>query len=167
MKKKFNIRPLDNRDSSQVIALILPIQQQEFGVPISIEDQPDLVDIEAYYGPGGGHLWGAFDGDLLVGTIALRAIGHQAGALRKMFVRSEYRGKEHGIAQQLAEHLIQHCIVVHIHDIYLGTVSQMKAAQRFYERNGFRPVEAAALPAYYPRVEVDTLFYHRNLEQHL
>lgn len=165
MNKKINIRPLDDRDSSRVTALILPIQQQEFKVPIGIEDQPDLVGIESYYRPGGGNLWGAFVDEQLVGTIAVKAIGHGAGALRKMFVRQEYRGKEQGIAQQLLNHLLQHCVKENIPDIYLGTVAQMKAAQRFYERNGFRQIDVAALPAYYPRVEVDVLFYHLNLNQ--
>lgn len=167
MNDKITIRPLDDGDSSSVTALILPIQQQEFKVPISIEDQPDLVGIESYYRPGGGNLWGAFDGEQLVGTIAIKAIGHGAGALRKMFVREAYRGKEQGIAQQLLEHLLRHCTTENIRDIYLGTVAQMKAAHRFYERNGFRQIDAAALPAYYPRVEVDVLFYHLNLDQQL
>jgi hypothetical protein len=35
-----------------VIDLILSIQQQEFGVPITINDQPDLQSIPSFYQKG-------------------------------------------------------------------------------------------------------------------
>ncbi|WP_118974597.1 GNAT family N-acetyltransferase [Taibaiella koreensis] len=163
MKNKFSIRQLDNNDSQQVINLILPIQQQEFGVPISIEDQPDLIDIDSYYYKHGGSFWGVFDDHILVGTIALLALGHHAAAIRKMFVRKEYRGKEKGIAQALFDHLIAYCREQGIRDIYLGTIDHMHAAHRFYERNGFEETGASALPSYFPRMAVDNVFYHLNL----
>ena len=165
MKKSYVIRSLDNSHSSNVIELILPIQQQEFGVAISVEQQPDLIDMETYYRHSGGSFWGAFDGEKLVGTIGLIALGHQAGAIRKMFVQKEYRGSEKGIGQQLFDHLLTYCKTVNIADIYLGTVAQMNAAHRFYKRNGFARIEAAALPSYFPRMAVDNVFYHLNLNQ--
>jgi GNAT superfamily N-acetyltransferase len=96
----------------QIMDLILPIQQIEFNVPVTREAQPDLLDIDTHYSATGGGFWGAFDQDRLVGTIALIATGHHAGALRKMFVQKEYRGKEWGIAQSLLLTLEEHCIKV-------------------------------------------------------
>ena len=80
---EIEIRPLVNADCKAVIDLILPIQQIEFKVPVTLEDQPDLQDIEAYYRSTGGDFWGAFIGDRLAGTIALISTGHQAGTIRK------------------------------------------------------------------------------------
>ena len=165
MEQCYIILALDNNYSSNLIELILPIQQQEFGVAISVEQQPDLMDMETYYQHSGGRFWGAFDGEKLIGTIALIALGHQAGAIRKMFVQQEYRGKEKGIGQQLFDHLLAYCKTADIEDIYLGTVAQMNAAHRFYERNGFTPIDADALPFYFPRMAVDNVFYHLNLKQ--
>jgi hypothetical protein len=34
---------------TQVIDLILHIQRQEFGLPIALEDQPDLLEIPTIY----------------------------------------------------------------------------------------------------------------------
>lgn len=165
MKTQEEIKPLDNSYSNQIVDLILPIQQLEFNVSITVNDQPDLLDIEAYYQQPGGNFWGAFSQNELVGTIALIAIGHQAGAIRKMFVKKEFRGKEKSIAQHLLNQLIAYCEAKNITDIYLGTIAQMNAAQRFYERNGFQQMEAAHLPPYFPRMQVDNLFYHLNLKK--
>ncbi len=163
MESKYNIRELGNSDSTQAIALILPIQQLEFGVAIEAKDQPDLADIETYYRRPGGNFWGAFEGETLVGTIGLLALGHRAGAIRKMFVREAYRGKEKAVGQQLLDHLLEECRAKDIADIYLGTVAQMSAAHRFYERNGFVRTDVAALPSYFPLMKVDNVFYHKNL----
>ena len=157
------IAPIFNDDCTEIIDLILPIQQIEFNVPITIEGQPDLLDIESNYHQGGGNFWGAkIDGEL-VGTIALINTGHNACALRKMFVKKEFRGKEYGIAQKLLETLLTFCRDQQIADIYLGSVDILKAAHRFYEKNDFNRIAVADLPAYFPRMMADNKFYHLHL----
>jgi len=166
MPLPFTIQPLTNAHAPQIVDLILPIQQHEFNVPIDIAAQPDLLDIETAYFRNGGHFWGAISDGRLLGTIALISIGHQAGALRKMFVRKEYRGKEPGVAQHLMEALLTYCIGADISTVYLGTIQTMKAAHRFYERNGFRTIEKADLPGYYPDMATDNLYYCRTITKH-
>ena len=157
------IESLDNEYCEQIIGLILPIQQIEFNVPVTAEDQPDLRDIETNYHQTGGGFWGAKYKGELVGTIGLIAIDRPGGTIRKMFVRKEFRGKELGIAQQLLDTLVDHCRVHGITDLYLGTVEKLQAAIRFYERNGFRRVEKADLPESFPLMPVDNTFYHLHL----
>jgi GNAT superfamily N-acetyltransferase len=157
------IRILDNKDCAAVIDLILEIQWVEFGLPIGLADQPDLQDIERYYRGSGGNMWGAFVEDRLVGTIALIATGHRAGAIRKMFVRKEFRGAGWGIAQQLLQTLLEYCARNEVTDLYLGTVELFKAAHRFYERNGFQRIGRSDLPGYFPVVKIDDVFYHAHL----
>jgi N-acetylglutamate synthase-like GNAT family acetyltransferase len=163
MNSSLLIKPLDNTFSQEIVNLILPIQQIEFNVPVTLKDQPDLLDIETNYDGTGGKFWGAFDDDQLVGTIALIGTGHQAGAIRKMFVKKDWRGKEHGIASRLLDTLLHYCQENGIEDLYLGTVAQLKAAQRFYEKNGFAPIQPDHLPDYFPRMKADSLFYHLHL----
>ena len=146
-----------------VIDVILSIQQVEFGVPITVEDQPDLLDIPGYYQQGSGNFWVALSDGEVVGTIALRDIGNHQGALRKMFVKPAYRGKEKGVARRLLEELILSATRAGIRDLYLGTIDAFVAAHRFYERNGFVQTPAAALPEAFPLMGVDTRFYHRRL----
>lgn len=163
MVSRFSTRPLNNTHCQAIIDIILPIQQLEFGVPITLEGQPDLLDIETNYIKNGGNFWGAFDGDKLVGTIALINAGEGVGAIRKMFVRKEYRGKEFGIAQQLLDMLLQYCRAHHISHVCLGTVGQLQAAQRFYEKNGFQKIAEDALPANFPKMKPDHIFYDIHL----
>jgi GNAT superfamily N-acetyltransferase len=154
------IRTLTNQDCWEAINLVLPIQKIEFNVAVTLEDQPDLLDIENSYLAGGGGFWGAFEDRQLVGTIALINAGHQTGAVRKMFVKKEYRGKELGIAQRLFDKMLAYSRLKGFQHLYLGTVPQLKAAQRFYERNGFTRVTVEELPTYFPRMAADTMFYY-------
>ncbi|MCJ9429868.1 GNAT family N-acetyltransferase [Kordiimonas marina] len=157
------IRAYAAADKDAVRDVILPIQREEFGVDITYEDQPDLADVPGFYGKGNGGFWVAdMDGDV-VGTIALIDIGDGQGALRKMFVKAEYRGRTHGIAQHLLEGLIAHARARGMKTILLGTVESYHAAHRFYEKNGFERIEAEGLPASFPRMAVDTRFYRLAL----
>jgi len=158
------IEPVGNFYSQQIVDLIIPIQQIEFGVPITLEDQPDLMDIESNYHATGGNFWAAFQDGKVVGTIALISIGDENGVIRKMFVSKDFRGKEFGIAQNLLNGLITYCKARGITDLYLGTVDILKAAIRFYERNGFVALEKQDLPSAFPIMSADNVFYHLEIK---
>ena len=159
MIARFEICPLNNKYCDQILDLILPIQQIEFNVPVTLEGQPDLLDIETSYHKTGGGFWGAVCQGELLGTIALISIGKQSGAIRKMFVKKEFRGKDLGVAQQLFSNLVRHCEVNNINQLYLGTVDILKAAHRFYERNGFHRVNKELLPANFPVMMGENVYY--------
>jgi GNAT superfamily N-acetyltransferase len=161
---EITITPIFNDAQQQIVDLILSIQQLEFNVPITLEDQPDLLDIESNYHMGGGGFWAAWAGEELIGTIAIIATGHRSCAVRKMFVKKDFRGKETGVAQQLLNTLIAYCRSQDIVHIYLGTVDLLKAAHRFYEKNGFERLAAEELPHFFPRMTADNVFYMLHLE---
>lgn len=142
-----------------VARLILSIQRGEFGIPITIEQQPDLNEIPAFYQVNNGNFWIAKLDDKVIGTIALLDIGNSEGALRKMFVDKEYRGKEFGIGQALLNQLVEWAKLKGISEIYLGTTERFIGAQRFYEKNGFAVVHRQHLPKEFPVMEVDVKFY--------
>jgi hypothetical protein len=50
------IRTYRDDDREGVVAVILPIQQAEFGIPITAADQPDLADVADFYQTGTGEL---------------------------------------------------------------------------------------------------------------
>lgn len=156
------IRTFRPGDEAAVVGVILPIQREEFGFSITAADQPDLAEIPAWYQTGAGQFWLAeLDGEA-VGTIALKDIGEGAVALRKMFVKPVARGAI-GAAQALLDTALAHARSQGLAAVWLGTTEAFKAAHRFYEKNGFDPVEAADLPASFPRMAVDTRFYRLTL----
>ena len=142
-----------------VVSVILPIQQSEFNVPVTLEDQPDLLDIQGFYQKGDGNFWVALVGEEVVGTIALLDIGNRQTALRKMFVDARYRGAPYRTAQRLLEALRDWARARGVREIFLGTTALFLAAHRFYEKNGFELVERADLPEAFPVMAVDTRFY--------
>ncbi|MBY0216347.1 GNAT family N-acetyltransferase [Paenibacillus illinoisensis] len=155
-----NIQEYTAEYQSQVIRLILQIQQQEYQISITGEDQPDLLEIETFYQKGIGNFWIALANDEVVGTIALLDIGEEQAALRKMFVAKNYRGKELQVSRRLLHQAFQWAKEMAVHDIYLGTTQQFVAAHRFYEKNGFVSVTREALPDAFPVMKVDSKFYH-------
>ncbi len=156
-----NIRILPYADEHLlgVRDLILPIQQDEFAIPITYEDQPDLQNIASTYRKGCGEFWVALDGSDVVGSIALIDFGQRQAALRKMFVKQAYRGREVGVATKLLETLLSHARHKNLDEVYLGTTSSFLAAHRFYEKTGFDLFDEADLPAAFPKMAVDTRFY--------
>jgi N-acetylglutamate synthase-like GNAT family acetyltransferase len=146
-----------------VVALIVAIQRDEFGFAIGAADQPDLLDVAAFYQTGSGGFWVACDGDAVVGTIALRDIGGGQAALRKMFVAASHRGRAHGVAARLLARLLDAAVDAGVGEIFLGTTEKFVAAHRFYEKHGFERIAPEALPPAFPRMALDTRFYRRAL----
>ncbi len=158
------VRNFQNNDTAQVIKLILDIQQLEFQVPITVEQQPDLQIIPDFYQINKGNFWVAADGETIVGSIALIDCGHNIGCVRKMFVKKEYRGKKYKVAQNLLNHLVQWAAERNFSDLYLGTIARLEAAIAFYKKNGFTPIEKKNLPFQFPIMDVDTHFFEKNIK---
>lgn len=147
----------------EVTKLILDIQQKEFGIPITEEDQPDLSTIPQFYQTGTGNFWVALCDNKVVGTIALLDIGNNQAALRKLFTNSAYRGTGHNTGKMLWLKVQEWAAAKNIAEIYLGTTEKFLAAHRFYEKNGFDEITVAQLPAAFPIMSVDKKFYQYRL----
>ncbi|MEN3368187.1 MAG: hypothetical protein V7609_330 [Verrucomicrobiota bacterium] len=157
------IIPFASQYVEGVGALIVGIQRDEFQIPITLEDQPDLQDIPAFYQQGAGNFWVALSEGEVVGTVALLDIGNHQGALRKMFVHASYRGPGHGVSARLLDTLLGWSRARGVKNIYLGTTEKFLAAHRFYERNSFQQIAANELPPSFPKMAVDSRFYRLTL----
>lgn len=102
------IAAYSDADQRGVVNVILPIQQQEFGIAITEADQPDLAGIKEFYQTGTGGFWVARSNGDVVGTVGLKDIGTGQAALRKMFVAAPFRGGELGVAAKLLDALLAH-----------------------------------------------------------
>jgi N-acetylglutamate synthase-like GNAT family acetyltransferase len=159
-----SIEPASHAHTDALIALILQIQRQEFGLATSLADLPDLADIAHYYRSAGGDFWVALCGEEVVGTIGLRGIGQQQGALRKFYVKASYRGAQHSVATLLLARLLKAANAAQIHTLYLATTEKFAAACRYYEKTGFSQVTLESLPPAFPRIPQETRFYTRKLD---
>jgi len=144
----------------EVVRLVTSIQQKEFNLPITYEDQPDLMDIYSFFDV----FLVALHENRVVGTIGIK-IMDDFGILRKMFVAEGFRGSSKSIAQKLLESLEGEVVARGIEKIYFGTTEFFKAAHRFYERNNYAEIGRARLPSEFPIMKIDTRFYCKELGQ--
>ena len=159
------IQTFRQEHSNGIVDVILPIQQNEFGIPITLNGQPDLLDVHNFYQHGNGNFWVAEDAGRVVGTIAALDIGNQQVALRKMFVAASHRGPQLGVASLLLQTLIAWCEGKDVQEIFLGTTDRFLAAHRFYEKNGFVELARQALPEAFPVMMVDSKFYRLKINR--
>ncbi len=159
----FEINKFEQPFTDQVCQLILNIQQNEFQVPITLADQPDLLNIRAVYQQNGGNFWIATSNSAVIGSLGLIDCGGNIGCIRKMFVRADWRGAGKGVAQGLLFALEKWAMQHDLQGLYLGTIERLQAAIQFYVKNGFEPVNQEDLPSNFPRMDVDTLFFGKKL----
>jgi GNAT superfamily N-acetyltransferase len=157
--QKILVAAFSEADQEGVLNVILPIQQREFGIPITEADQPDLTNVPGFYQSGTGGFWVARSNGAVVGTVGLKDIGPGQAALRKMFVAAPFRGREFSVAEKLLGALLAHARAKCVAEIFLGTTERFLAAHRFYEKNGFRELQKAELPEAFPIMAVDRKFY--------
>lgn len=103
----------------QIINLILHIQNDEAGIALSLDEQPDLKNIPEYYQKNGGQFFIAIEGRELIGTIAIMNYGNNNAVLKKFFVRSDFRGK--GIGRALYCELLEYARDMGFERIVLDT----------------------------------------------
>lgn len=159
-----SIREFQTAYRQEVGRLILGIQRDEFGVPITLEQQPDLDTIPDFYQRGNGNFWIALYNEKVVGTIALIDIGHHQIALRKMFVHKDFRGKEFSVGQRLLDKALDWMKEKACHEVFLGTLDVFVAAQKFYRRNGFVEISKSELPPDFPVMAMDNTFFKKTVD---
>jgi GNAT superfamily N-acetyltransferase len=149
---------------TEVIDLILQIQNVEYNVNISLDEQPDLLDIENSYVTPGGGFWIALDQTgHVVGTIGLQLKTQTIAVLKKLFVSPAWRGGETGCASKLFEALLAFALDRGIETIVLDTPSVATRSHSFYMRNGFRQISEAELPIRYEYPNRDSLLFRLDL----
>ena len=164
MNKPALIREFQKADNEDVVALVLGIQNDEFHLNLSICDQKDLTDIDAYYrARGGAFLVAENVGGTIIGTIGLMRLREDLGVMKKFFVAADHRGKDRGVASALYNRFIESAKSKGITQIVLDTPSSAIRSHAFYRATGFKQIERSELPMSYDFPERDTLFFQLKL----
>ncbi len=149
--------------NESLVSLIVGTQQNEFNINITLEDQPDLLQIQQFYQA----FWVAVEDSTVIGTAGFLFFGDNCGAIRKMFVDKSHRGRDKSIAQSLLDTIVTYSAEYGIKALYLDTLVEFKAAIRFYERNGFVEIPQSELPVDYPivapQITLNRLFFKKEL----
>lgn len=130
----------------------------EFKEPIFTTQSKKISDV---FELANHRFWVATDGAKVIGTVGMVSLNDENLVLKSMFVDKEVRGQ--GISDLLLNTVIKQATQDHYKEIYLGTMSQFIAGQRFYEKNGFTTCHRTDLPADFPINTLDTIFYRKHL----
>lgn len=156
----------DNRYKEEVINLILHVQNVEYGVGISAEEQPDILDIQSNYINDGGNFWVALnDNGEVVGSIGLQKKTNEVAVLKKFFVYKDYRGKEFGIGKGLYQALLDFANKQGFLKVILDTPSKATRSHSFYKKVGFKKIDKEDLPIQYDYPDRNSLIFQLDLSQ--
>jgi RimJ/RimL family protein N-acetyltransferase len=103
--------------------------------------------------------WVALHGERIAGTIGMVLFPGNNAVVKRMMVDKEFRGTDFKTATLLLDTAFEWAKTHAVKAVYLGTMTQFRAAQRFYEKAGFKQISMNELPVDYPQNPMDTLFY--------
>lgn len=151
------IETYSGKYDNEIISLILDIQNREAMIHLSLEEQPDLLDIRRCYQQDGGEFWVALDSGRVIGTVGLMRKERHCAVMKKFFVKKEFRSQRVGLA--LYTHLLRFAESTGVRQLLLDTPSVAHASHRFYEKAGFRRISRAELPVPYSYPDRDSILY--------
>ncbi len=123
-----------------IVKLVNDVYENELGHH-SESGRPDLRQIPEIYQENGGNFWVALDNGKVVGTIALINEGGQRASLHRFCVGKEFRGKK-GVSKKLFGTMMGFAKEKDYKKLFLSTWSEDSAAGKFYNKNGFKKIEA-------------------------
>ena len=156
------IETYSGRFDDEIISLILSIQNDEAKIGLSLQEQPDLLDIHRSYQQPGGEFWIALSDGRVIGTIGLMLKENHCAVLKKFFVKKAFRSQKVGLS--LYNELLEYAIKKGVRHIILDTPAVAHASHRFYEKAGFYRISTAELPVPYSYPDRDSILYLLNLK---
>jgi DNA-binding MarR family transcriptional regulator/N-acetylglutamate synthase-like GNAT family acetyltransferase len=147
----------------KIISMIEKIQIDEFKIPITEEINACILKPEEHfiYKNECNFWYAASDNGKIIGSIGLKMIDMNSAEIKKFFVHNNYRN--HGVAWQLFNKLVKAAEKHKFNKLYLGTVDKLKAAQRYYEKRGFKVISKDSLPQGFDTCPLDTVFLAGSL----
>lgn len=142
MPSQFTIKTrLEPGDTGQLIHLHGILYKKEYGFDETFEAYVarGLADFVLSCDPEKERIWLAFDGDRIIGSIAIVRFSGTEAQLRWYLVHPDYRGI--GLGRRLMEEAIQFCKECHYRKIFLWTTSELTDAAKIYKWNGFVKTE--------------------------
>lgn len=158
-----SICPFTKEYTQDVIDLVLHFQNDGTRPLVTVDDQPDLLDIEGSYIRQGGNFWIAKDGQNLIGSIGLMPCGSGIAVLKKFFVYEAYQGDPCHTGQKLYRVLLSFAKEHGFRTILLDTPHNTVRAHKFYEKAGFRQIAEKDLPVRFSHPYAESDFFLLDL----
>lgn len=131
--------------------------EAEFERPIRDSQKKKKITLPDEY-------WLALKNKEVIGTVGLLFIQPRNAILKSMMVRKDFRGSTQGLSHLLLQKAMDCCLGKEIETIYLGTMAQFKAAQKIYQKNGFKEILDKELPKKFLGNPLDSVFFYKKIK---
>lgn len=113
---------------------------EEFGVNFDIETmlEDNLNELGVYFPPD-GRLILAFEESKPAGLGCLKKVCNSTGEIKRMYIRSEFRGR--GLGRRVLEALLSEARDIGYSKVRLDSARFMEAAHALYRSSGFKEIE--------------------------
>lgn len=153
------ISQFEDKYTPEIIRLVLHFQNDGTRPIVSVDDQPDLLNIMGEYIEKGGNFWMAREGEKLIGTIGLMPYKAEIAVLKKFFVYENHQGAPYHIGQALYQELLAFATKRAYKTILLDTPRNTKRAHTFYLKAGFKQINEEDLPIRFSHPYPDCDFF--------
>lgn len=134
----YKIKKFEDRYNEEVNKFIISVFVDEYGFE-EYKNELNKQNNEEYI-ENGGNFWVAFDDDdNIIGTVALVKHSQSEAELKKLYVRSDYRGR--GLSKELYSKVLEESKKEEYRRIFLGTYDKLDTAITFYLKRGFTKID--------------------------
>lgn len=152
-----NIELKEAYDDIENVKVLFKEYTASLGLDLTYQNYAEeFSNLPGKYARPSGRLYIAYFDGIAAGCAGLRKIDAQTAEMKRLYVRSEFRGFK--IGKMLAEQVILEAEAIGYSSIVLDTLSTMKSARMLYKNLGFTEISP-----YYESPIKDTVFLSRSL----
>jgi len=134
------VRPASVPEELPIVRMLFQEYADGLGIDLCFQGfAEELAELPGRYARPAGGLWLAFADSHLAGCVALRPIDARVGEIKRLYVRSSFRGL--GLGRTLAEQALEGAASAGYHRVCLDTLPSMGNAIALYRSLGFTEVE--------------------------
>jgi ribosomal protein S18 acetylase RimI-like enzyme len=151
------LRPAASPEDVETARALFREYETSIGISLCFQNfEEEVAALPGDYAPPAGRLLLAFAGAEPAGCAAFRKIGEGIAEMKRLFVRSAFRG--HGLGRTLTETLLADAKAAGYRAVRLDTLSTMTEAQALYLSLGFTDI-----PPYNDHPVAGTRFLEKTL----
>ena len=129
----------ETEEDYRLAADLLREYEAGLGVDLCFQGFPEeLRTLERTYGPPGGRFLILRSGERTAGCVALEDSGDTVCEMKRLYLRSEFRGR--GLGRKCAEEVVRIAREMGYTSVRLHTLPSMRAAIALYGSMGFREI---------------------------